>query len=199
VSGCARGDDLIVYLSTQIVDAARASIAATLRMDAERIHIVTPYVGGGFGAKLRIHHETILAALAARALRRPIKIALTRQRTFHLVSLRPTSSQRVRLGAGRDGRLVAIAHEVTMHTSPEVEFVEATAVTTRSLYAAPDRLTSHRIVPLDLVRGESVRAPGEAPGLLAVESAMDELAHEIEMDPVELWILNEPGLPQMGV
>ncbi|MFD1519109.1 xanthine dehydrogenase family protein molybdopterin-binding subunit [Pseudonocardia yunnanensis] len=195
-----RGEDLIVYVSTQIVDAARTSIAATLQMDAERIRIVTPYVGGGFGSKLRIHHETILAALAARALRRPVKIALTRQQTFHLVSLRPTSSQRVRLGAGRDGRLVAIAHEVRMHTSPEVEFVEATAITTRSLYAAPDRLTSHRMVPLDLVRGESVRAPGEAPGLLAVESAMDELAHELGMDPVELRILNEPSVdPEHGV
>ncbi|WP_433299505.1 molybdopterin cofactor-binding domain-containing protein [Pseudonocardia sp. CA-142604] len=195
-----RGDDLILHLSTQIVDAARTSIAATLQMDAERIHVVTPYVGGGFGSKLRIHYETILAALAARALCRPVKIALTRQQTFHLVSLRPTSSQRVRLGAGRDGRLVAIAHEATMHTSPEAEFVEATAVTTRSLYAAPDRLTSHRMVPLDLVRGESVRAPGEAPGLLAVESAMDELAHELGMDPVELRILNEPSVdPERGV
>jgi xanthine dehydrogenase YagR molybdenum-binding subunit len=195
-----RGEDLIVHVSTQIVDAARSSIAATLQMDMERIHVVTPYVGGGFGSKLRIHYETILAASAARALRRPVKIALTRQQTFHLVSLRPTSSQRVRLGAERDGRLVAIAHEVTMHTSPEVEFVEATAVTTRSLYAAPDRLTSHRMVPLDLVRGESVRAPGEAPGLLAVESAMDELAHELGMDPVELRILNEPSVdPERGV
>jgi xanthine dehydrogenase YagR molybdenum-binding subunit len=195
-----RGDDLIVYTSCQIVDAARASIAGTLQVPAERIHIVTPYVGGGFGSKLRIHYETILAVFAARALGRPVKVALTRQQIFHLVGVRPMSKQRVRLGAGRDGRLVAIAHEASMHTSRRVEFAELTATTTRSLYAAPHRLTRTRLVPLDLPRGEDVRAPGEAPGLLTVESAMDELAHALGMDPVELRIRNEPTLdPERGV
>jgi xanthine dehydrogenase YagR molybdenum-binding subunit len=114
--------------------------------------------------------------------------------------MRPTSRQRVRLGAGRDGRLVAIAHEVNMHTSRYEEYGEQTAITTRSLYAAPNRLTRHRLVPLDLPRGEDVRAPGEAPGLLAVESAMDELAHALGMDPVELRIRNEPTRdPERGV
>ena len=195
-----RGEDLIVHVSTQIVDAARASIARTLLIDPERIHIVTPYVGGGFGSKLRIHAETILAALAARALGRPVKVALTRQQMFHLTGVRPTSSQRVRLGAQRDGRLVAIGHEVTMHTYRHSEYIEPTAATTRGLYAAPYRLTSHRLTPLDLPRGEDVRAPGEAPGLLAVESAMDELANVLEMDPVELRIRNEPTVhPERGV
>ena len=194
-----RGEDLIVHVSTQIVDAARSSIARTLLIDPERIHIVTPYVGGGFGSKLRIHAETILAALAARALRRPVKVALTRQQMFHLTGLRPTSSQRVRLGAQLDGRLVAIAHEVTMHTNPHSDFIEPTAATTRSLYAAPNRLTSHRLTPLDLPRGEDVRAPGEAPGMLVVESAMDELADALGMDPVELRIRNEPTVdPEQG-
>jgi xanthine dehydrogenase YagR molybdenum-binding subunit len=194
------GEDLIVHVSTQIVDAARASIAGTLQIDPERIHIITPYVGGGFGSKLRIHAETILAVFAARALRRPVKVALTRQQIFHLTGVRPTSSQRVRLGAQRDGRLVAIAHEVTMHTSRHSEYIEPTAAATRSLYAAPHRLTSHRLTPLDLPRGEDVRAPGEAPGLLVVESAMDELADALRMDPVELRIRNEPTVdPERGV
>jgi xanthine dehydrogenase YagR molybdenum-binding subunit len=194
------GEDLTVHVSTQIVDAARASIASTLQIDPERIHIITPYVGGGFGSKLRIHSETILAAFAARALRRPVKVTLTRQQIFHLTGVRPTSSQRVRLGAQRDGRLVAIAHEVTMHTNRHSEYIEPTATTTRSLYAAPHRLTRTRLTPLDLPRGEDVRAPGEAPGLLAVESAMDELAHALEMDPVELRIRNEPAVdPERGV
>ena len=96
-----RGEDLVVYVSSQIVDAARTSVAATLRTDPARIHIVTPFVGGGFGSKLGIHAETILAALAARALRQPVKVALTRQQIFQLVGVRPTSSQRVRLGAGQ--------------------------------------------------------------------------------------------------
>jgi xanthine dehydrogenase YagR molybdenum-binding subunit len=195
-----RGEDLIVYVSAQIVDAARASIASTLRIDPARIHIVTPYVGGGFGSKLGVHSETILAVLAARALSQPVKVALTRQQIFHLVGLRPTSSQRVRLGAERDGRLAAIAHEVTMYTNPDMEYAEQTAAATRSLYAAPHRLTSHRLTPLDLPRGEDVRAPGEASGLLAVESAMDELADALGMDPVELRIRNEPTVdPERGV
>ncbi|MFE3901225.1 molybdopterin cofactor-binding domain-containing protein [Streptomyces sp. NPDC059153] len=187
-----RDEDLVVYVSCQIVDAARASVAATLRIDPERVHIVTPFVGGGFGSKLGIHSETILAALAARELRQPVKVAMTRQQIFQLVGNRPTSSQRVRLGAEQDGRLTAIAHDVTMHTNPDLEYAEQTAATTRSLYAAPHRLTSHRLAPLDLPPGTDVRAPGEAPGMLAVESAMDELAHALAMDPVELRILNEP-------
>jgi xanthine dehydrogenase YagR molybdenum-binding subunit len=96
--------------------------------------------------------------------------------------------------------LVAIAHEVNMHTNPHAEYAEQSAATTRSLYAAPNRLTRHRLTPLDLPRGEDVRAPGEAPGLLAVESAMDELAHALGMDPIELRIRNEPTLdPERGV
>ncbi|POX37089.1 xanthine dehydrogenase [Streptomyces sp. Ru73] len=194
------GEDLTVHVSSQIVDAARSSVAATLRIDPERIHIVAPYVGGGFGSKLGVHAETILAALAARTLGRPVKVALTRQQVFSLVGLRPTSRQRVRLGADRDGRLTALAHEVTMHTRPDMEYAEQTAATTRSLYAAPHRRTSHRLTPLDLPRGEDVRAPGEAPGLLAVESAMDELAHALGMDPVELRLRNEPAVdPERGV
>ena len=195
-----RGDDLTIYFSGQIVREAHVAIASTLRMEAERIHLVTPYVGGGFGSKLGIHAETILAALAARELGEPVKVMLTRQQVFQLVGVRPTTSQRVRLGAGRDGRLVAIAHEVTMHTSPQWEYAEQTAAASRSLYAAPNRLTRHRLTPLDLQRGEDVRAPGDAPGLLAVESAMDELADALGMDPVELRILNEPSHdPERGV
>jgi xanthine dehydrogenase YagR molybdenum-binding subunit len=195
-----RGDELILHVSTQIVAAARASIASTLRIDPERIHIVAPYVGGGFGSKLRVHYETILAALAARALDRPVKVTLTRQQIFHLTGVRPTASQRVRLGAERDGRLVAIGHEITMASSRRAEYAELTALTTRSLYAAPHRLTRTQLTPLDLPRGEDVRAPGDAPGLLAVESAMDELAQALGMDPVELRIRNEPPVdPERGV
>lgn len=195
-----RGDDLVVYVSTQIVDAAHASLAATLKIDPQRIEIVSPYVGGGFGSKLSIHSETILAAMAARQLKRPIKVALTRRQIFHDVGVRPTSIQRLRLGAERDGRLIAIAHEATMHTNPREEFVEASALGTRSFYAAPNRLTRHRLVPLNILRGEDVRAPGEAPGLLALESAMDELAFALQLDPIEFRIRNEPTVdPEQGV
>ena len=186
------GEDLSIYVSTQVVASAHMTVASTLRIDPRRIQVFAPYIGGGFGSKLGIHSETILAAIAARELKEPVKIALTRQQIFHLTGVRPTSSQRVRLGARRDGRLVAIAHEVNMSTDPIWKYGEQTATTTRSLYAAPNRLTHHRLTPLDVLRGEDVRAPGEAPGLLAVESAMDELSYELGIDPVELRILNEP-------
>jgi xanthine dehydrogenase YagR molybdenum-binding subunit len=187
------GEGLTAYVSTQIVAAARAKIAGTLRMDPHLIRVVAPYIGGGFGSKLAIHAETILAMLAARQLKEPVKVALTRQQIFQLVGMRTTSSQRVRLGAGRFGRLVAFAHEATMFTYPPEEWAEPMAAFLRSLYAAPNRLTRHRLVPLDLQGNEDVRAPGEAPGLLALESAMDELAHALAMDPVALRIRNEPA------
>ena len=195
-----RGEDLVLYVCTQIVDAARASVASTLKIDPQRIQIVSPYVGGGFGSKLSVHSETILAAMAARLLNRPVKVALTRRQIFQDVGVRPTSIQRIRLGAERDGKLVAIGHDATMHTNPQEEFVETSALATRSFYAAPHRLTRHRLVPLDMLRGEDVRAPGEAPGLLALESAMDELAHALDMDPIELRIRNEPTVdPERNV
>jgi xanthine dehydrogenase YagR molybdenum-binding subunit len=195
-----RGEDLELYVSTQIVDAVRGSVANTLKIDPQRIKVVSPYLGGGFGSKLSVHSETILAAIAARRLNRPVKFALTRRQIFHDVGVRPTSIQRIRLGAEQDGRLVAVGHDATMHTNRQEEFVEASALATRSFYAAPHGLTRHRLVPLDMLRGEDVRAPGEAPGLLALESAMDELAHALNMDPIELRIRNEPTVdPEQNV
>ena len=194
------GKDLTLYVSAQIVAEARTCIASTLKMEKEQIRIVTPFVGGGFGSKLGIHSETILAAMAARALDVPVKVVMTRQQIFHLLGVRPITSQRVRLGATRDGRMTALGHDVTMHTSVLSEFAEQTATAARPLYAAPNRLTRHRLTELDLPRGEDVRAPGEAPGLLAVESAVDELAVALGMDPVELRILNEPEVnPDSGL
>ena len=194
------GDNLTIYASAQIVAMARTSIANTLQIPEERIRLVASFVGGGFGSKLGIHNETILAALAARELKRPVKVVLTRQQIFHLLGVRPITRQRVRLGATRDGRLVALGHDVTMHSNPLAEYAEQTATCARALYAAPNRLTRHRLTDLDVPRGEDVRAPGEAPGLLAVESAMDELAVELGVDPIDLRILNEPAVhPELGV
>jgi xanthine dehydrogenase YagR molybdenum-binding subunit len=194
------GENVTVWLACQMVGEARKAIAATLRIDESFVHIVSPFTGGGFGSKLGIHFETILAILGARAVDRPVKIALTRQQVFQMVSVRPATSQRVRLGATRDGRLVALGHDVTMSTSPIAEYTEQTAATTRSLYAAPNRLTRHRLARVDLPRGEDVRAPGDAPGLLAFESAMDEMAQTLKMDPIEFRILNEPTVdPERNV
>jgi xanthine dehydrogenase YagR molybdenum-binding subunit len=193
-----RAGDLTLYVSAQVVASARTCVAGTLLIDEARIRVVSTFVGGGFGSKLGIHAETILAAMAARELGQPVKVVLTRQQIAHLVGSRPTTSQHVRLAAGRDGRLVALSHHVTMYTSPRWEYAEQTATAARVLYSAPHRSTRHRLVRLDLPRGEDVRAPGEAPGLLALESAMDELAHALDMDPIELRMLNEPSAHPEG-
>ena len=115
------GDDLIFYVSAQIVAEARSAIASTLKMDRNRIRLVASFVGGGFGSKLGIHAETILAGLAARTLKQPVKVVMTRQQMFQLLGVRSMTRQRVRLGAARDGRLLALGHDVTMHTSPVAE------------------------------------------------------------------------------
>jgi xanthine dehydrogenase YagR molybdenum-binding subunit len=194
------GDILTAYVSQQSLAAARAALAATLQITPENVRLVSRFIGGGFGSKLPINPEVVLAALAARMLGRPVKVALTREQMFSNTGHRPTFRQRVRLGADRDGRLTAIAHEVWSQTARFEEFGEQAATFTRSLYAAPNRLTRHRLVPLDLQHGETMRAPGEAPGLLVFESAMDELAEALNIDPVELRLCNEPAVdPELGV
>jgi xanthine dehydrogenase YagR molybdenum-binding subunit len=164
------------------------------------VRIISPFIGGGFGSKLIAHADTILAALAAQVLQRPVKIALTRQQMFANAGHRAEMIQQVRLGADTDGRLTGIAHDVWSATSSFEEYCEQTAVFARSLYAAPNRVTRHRLVPLDINRGEWMRSPGEAPGMLAFECAMDELAERLGLDPIELRIRNEPAQdPERGV
>jgi xanthine dehydrogenase YagR molybdenum-binding subunit len=186
------GDRLTLYTSTQTIASIQAGVAATLRIPPEQVRVVCRFTGGGFGDKLMVHDEAVLAALAARVVRQPVKVAMTRQQMFGNVGHRPMMIQQVRLGADGDGRLAAIGHEVWSQTARYEEFAEQTAAFTRSLYAAPNRITRHRLVPLDLHRGEWMRAPGEAPGMLAFECAMDELAERLALDPIELRIRNEP-------
>jgi xanthine dehydrogenase YagR molybdenum-binding subunit len=194
------GDALTAQVSQQNLATARAALAATLQIALENVHLISRYIGGGFGSKLPINNEVVLASLAARTLGRPVKVAQTRQQMFSNTGHRPAFRQRVRLGADRTGLLTAIAHEVWGQTARFEEFAEQTATFTRSLYAAPNRLTRHRLVPLDLQHGETMRAPGEAPGLLVFESAMDELAAALDIDPVELRIRNEPEVdPELQI
>lgn len=194
------GDRVTVYASCQTLADAKARIASTFELEPHRVRVLSRFIGGGFGSKLGIEWEAILAVMAAHALGRPVKVAATRQQIFHRPGHRPASRQHVRLGASPDGRLVAFAHDTTQKTCARADYVEQIATTGRALYAAPSRRTTHRVVPLDLPPGGDVRAPGEAPGLLAIESAMDELAHALELDPIELRIRNEPARhPETGV
>ncbi|AZO64134.1 MULTISPECIES: xanthine dehydrogenase family protein molybdopterin-binding subunit [unclassified Mesorhizobium] len=194
------GNELTIHTSAQTLANFRAGVASTLRIPPERVRIVSPFIGGGFGSKLIAHADTILAALAAQVLKRPVKIALTRQQMFANAGHRAEMIQQVRLGTDTDGRLTGIAHDVWSATSSFEEYCEQTAVFARSLYAAPNRVTRHRLVPLDINRGEWMRSPGEAPGMLAFECAVDELAERLGLDPIELRIRNEPAQdPERGV
>ena len=194
------GDDLHVRASVQIVIGARMALARTLQIAPERVHVDAAFVGGGFGSKLRIHEESVFAALAARMLDRPVKVAQTRRQVFTLSGRRPEMIHKVRLAATRDGRLTGVGHDVNMQGSKRERYVEQTATVMRSLYSAPHRSTRHRVTNLDVGFGEAVRGPGELPGLLAIESAMDELAHELAIDPVELRLRNNPEIdPERNV
>lgn len=181
---------LHLLTSNQMVAWAVRDTAATLGLKPEQIHISSPYVGGGFGAKLWVRSDAILAAIASKQVGRPVKIALHRHQMANNTTHRPATIQRVRLGATPDGKLQAIGHESWSGNLPGGN-PESAAAQTRLLYAAPHRLTTHRVTHLDLPEGNAMRAPGEAVGHLALEVAMDELAEKLGMDPVELRILND--------
>ncbi len=184
---------LTLYDSTQGVHTVRSTIAPLFGLEAEQVRVISPYVGGGFGSKGTPHAHIVLACLGAQMVSgRPVKLALTRQQMFALVGYRTPTIQRIRLGADADGRLQAISHEVVELTSRIKEFAEQTAVPTRMMYASPNRLTSHRLVALDVPVPSWMRAPGECPGMFAPEVAMDELAVALSLDPVQLRIRNEP-------
>jgi xanthine dehydrogenase YagR molybdenum-binding subunit len=187
------GDRVIVHCSTQKTESAQKRIAHTLCIPEEQVRILSPFIGGGFGGKLPVFADAVLSAIASRQLRMPVKTALTRQQMFHVTTHRSATIQRLRLGADNDGRLLAIGHEAWSHSARFDDFYETAAKQTRSLYAGGDRMTRHRVAKLDLPLSDSCRAPGEAVGLLALECAMDELAHRLGIDPVELRVRNEPS------
>jgi xanthine dehydrogenase YagR molybdenum-binding subunit len=193
------GDALTVHTSTQGAHRAGIVLAALFGIERSQVRVVAEHVGGGFGSKGMLRPEAVLAVMAARVVNRPVRCALTRQQMVAVVGHRTPSIQRVRLGADVDGRLAAVSHEVFEQSSTIKEFAEQTAVATRHMYAAPNRRTTHRVVRLDVPTPSWVRAPGECPGMYALESAMDELAIACRVDPVELRIRNEPSVdPETG-
>jgi xanthine dehydrogenase YagR molybdenum-binding subunit len=188
------GDSLTLHTANQMLPRGLECLSRTLKMPKEKIRLISRYIGGGFGAKLQVQADAVLAAIAAREIKRPVKLALTRQQVFPITTHRTGTIQRVRLGAQRDGTLTAIGHDVHSNNARGEAFYETAANATRSLYAGANRQTTHMLVPLDLAVASSMRAPGEAVGLLALECAMDELAVALNMDPIELRIKNEPKM-----
>jgi xanthine dehydrogenase YagR molybdenum-binding subunit len=162
-----------------------------LNIPPENVRIITRYIGGGFGGKLPFYVDSTLAAIGARILRRPVKVAMTRPQVFNTTTHRSASEQRVRLSAERDGRLTAYGQDAVVQSARFDTFTEPVSLAARSLYAAPNRLTRHRRARLDLPRSDSMRAPGDAIGLLVLECAMDELAEALALDPVELRLRND--------
>jgi xanthine dehydrogenase YagR molybdenum-binding subunit len=195
------GDRLTLHDATQGVSGVKQTIAKTFGIPPENVHVISPFLGGGFGCKGSMWSHVALAAMAARKLDRPVRLVLARPQMFGPVGGRPQTEQHVVLGARRDGTLTAIQHDVISHTSEFEDFVEPSALQSRMLYACPNGSTTHRLVKLNVGTPTFQRAPGESSGTFALESAMDELAYELAMDPLELRLRNyadaaaENGLP----
>ena len=193
------GGALTLYDSTQGAFPTQQTVAQTLGLPPGRVHVIAEHVGGGFGSKGTPRPHVIAAAITAKQVERPVKLAVTRQQMFALTGYRTPTIQRVQLGSDADGRLRAIAHDVVEQTSLVDEFAEQTAVVTRMLYASPNRRTTHRLAKLNVPTPSWMRAPGECPGMFALEAAMDELARAVGVDPIELRVRNDPELdPESG-
>ncbi|MFG2002476.1 xanthine dehydrogenase family protein molybdopterin-binding subunit [Spirillospora sp. NPDC048911] len=186
------GDELTVHDSNQGPTSVRDTLAQVFDLAPSRVRVISPHVGGGFGSKGTPRPTVVLAAMAARAVGRPVKLAFTRQQMFAMTGYRTPTIQRMRLGANTDGTLTAIVHEVIQQSSTIRDFDEGTTKATPIMYAAPHRRAAHRIVRLDVPSPSWMRAPGHCPGMWALESAMDELAVMTGIDPIELRVRNEP-------
>ena len=184
------GDRVTLWDSTQNVYGVRGTIAKSLSIPAENVRVISHFIGGAFGSKGSAWSHVVLAAMAAREVGRPVKIVLTRRQMFGPVGGRPHTVQHVTLGATRDGTLTALRHDSTSSTSTIEEWLESCVLATRILYDSPNQETSHHLVRLNVGTPTYMRAPGEATGLFALESAMDELAYALEMDPIALRLKN---------
>ena len=184
------GDRLTLWTANQMIDWSVGDLAKTLGIPKANVRLVSPYIGGGFGGKLFIRADALLAALGARAAGRPVKVALTRPMMFNNTTHRPATIQRIRIGANPDGKITAIGHE---SWSGDLQGGKAEAVvrSTRLVYAGENRMTASRLATLDLPESNALRAPGDAPGSMAMEIAIDEIAEKLKLDPIEFRILND--------
>ena len=185
------GGKLTVFTSNQMLNQGQKALAKTFKMQPEDVRVVSRFIGGGFGSKLWVNADATLAAIGAKAVGRPVKVALTRPQVFSVTTHRSETIQRIRIGADKDGRIQAIGHDVMSCNLPSEQDYEGAANQTRTMYAGANRQTRHRLVPLSIPVASAMRAPGEAVGMLALECAMDELAEQIGIDPIEVRIRND--------
>lgn len=185
------GDRLTLYDATQWVYGVRSVVSTYLGIAADKLRVIDPFVGGGFGCKGSIWPHEVIAALAARHVGRPVKLHLTRSQMFTCIGYRPKTIQRLSLGADQQGKLSATIHECTSQTSMwKDEWVESSTKVTRMLYACPNVRTAQKLAPVNANTPTQMRAPGEATGTFALEVAMDELAVATKVDPLELRLRN---------
>src|SRR5207302_3013438 len=184
------GDRLTVYDATQGIFGVRKKLAKAFAVPPGNVRVITKYVGGGFGCKGSAWSHVVIAALAAKQLGRPVKIALTRPQMFGIVGGRPQTQQKISVAADKDGRLIALRHESISTTSQFDDFIEPAALVSRHQYQCANVETKHRLVRLDIGTPTFMRAPGESSGSFALESAIDELAHELGIDPVDFRLKN---------
>jgi len=194
------GDTLTARSSLQMLKYNRNELADCLGIDPAKVRLLSPYVGGGFGSKLGISAETVSAAIAAQELGRPVRVVQHRRQVFETVTRRSETRQRIRLAADAEGRLTGLGHEALVSNLPEESFAEPVTQASAFAYAAANRLIGERVARIHRPAAGSVRAPGEAVGVTAFECAMDELATELGLDPIELRLRNIPDKdPQSGI
>lgn len=183
-------DKVTVYTKTQGVQSTQKSISDAFKIPLENVTVHAEYIGGAFGMGLKTWAYEISAVMAAQKIGKPVKLVLHREQMFTNVGYRPATSQKIGLGATADGKLTGLTHEATGNTSVYEEFTEATVNISRFMYACDNVTTRYRIVPLNVCTPIWMRGPGEATGSFALESAMDELAYELKIDPIEFRVLN---------
>src|SRR5215203_2011815 len=179
-----QGDKLTIFDKTQDVYGVRAHLASSFNVAEENVNVVSSFVGGAFGSSLRPNYYPALTAMAARELKRPVKIVYTRRQMYTGHGYRPYTIQKIALGADRSGKLTSMIHDVVHNTSTFEEFNDGTTNFTRQVYACANLYAPVRITPTWM------RAPGAVSGMFALECAMDELAYELKIDPLELRLIN---------
>ncbi len=192
------GDELTLYDSTQGIRASQLTVAELLGIPVSDVRVVARFVGGGFGGKAMTWPHVTLAALAARHVGRPVRLVLTRAQTFTSTGHREEQEQQLALGATRDGRLTALRHHKLSITSPFDDWAEPATGVSSQLYACESYEGVHRLIRGNTITPTFTRAPGEGAGMFALETAMDELAFEVGVDPVELRLRNRAEVDARG-
>ena len=190
------GDSLTIYESTQAVVNHAEIVSLMFGLPMEKVRVISKFLGSGFGGKLWPWTHSILAAAASRSLRKPVKLVISRQMMFQAVGHRPLTQQRIRLGAASNGKLISLQHDYISHTSILDDYKENCGEATPFIYSVPNLKVTSSLARRNVGTPTSMRGPGAVPGLFALESAMDELAIDLKMDPVQLRHINEPKIDE---